>query len=156
VHVRDLFISENAFRKPDAEASDASWESARKAMDLAWEELQGGAVFDEAFVTKHSTDARRKAAGGDLGWLTLDNAQFAGLRDRALLLEKDALTEPFRTRHGFHILHVMDRKYAYSLEKAMETPNVRKRVLGKFVVFGKNAARQVERSRHDVKIHLSF
>jgi peptidyl-prolyl cis-trans isomerase C len=71
-------------------------------------QLKGGADFAELAKQK-STDPGGASDGGDLGYFTKD-AMVPEFADAAFKLEPGQLSEPVRTRFGWHIIKVEDRR----------------------------------------------
>jgi peptidyl-prolyl cis-trans isomerase C len=70
-------------------------------------ELQAGGDFAE-LATKYSQD-RGGAGGGDLGYFTRGQ-MVKPFEDAAFAMEKDKLSEPVETQHGWHIIKVDDKR----------------------------------------------
>ncbi|GAA6153840.1 peptidylprolyl isomerase [Pseudoteredinibacter isoporae] len=72
------------------------------------EELQGGADFAE-LAKNHSEDIGSMLSGGDLGWST--PGQFVPEFEATMkATEVGAISEPFRSQFGWHILKVDERR----------------------------------------------
>jgi peptidyl-prolyl cis-trans isomerase C len=72
-------------------------------------ELDKGADFVE-LAKKHSIDATRES-GGDLGWIDPENMLKPPFADALNALEKGTYsTKPVKTKFGFHIILVEDRR----------------------------------------------
>ncbi|MHC4755088.1 MAG: peptidylprolyl isomerase [Planctomycetota bacterium] len=99
-----------------------SWQSdegtAESMIRQAQEELQGGALF-ESIAAKHS-DCPDK--GGDLGYIT-KGQMVEEFEDVVFNLNPGQISDVFRTRFGFHIAKVYDRKASVtqSLEDVTES-----------------------------------
>lgn len=72
------------------------------------ERIREGESF-EYFARTHSDDPGSAAEGGDLGW-TRPGQLVGAFQDAMDQLEPGELSEPFRTRFGWHIVHVEDRR----------------------------------------------
>lgn len=86
-----------------------SEERARSMLsDFATKLRAGEADFAE-LAKAHSEDPGSKMNGGDLGW---SEAQVfvPAFRDTLLRLEPNAISDPFRTEHGWHIAQVLEKR----------------------------------------------
>jgi foldase protein PrsA len=72
-------------------------------------ELKNGADFAE-MAKKQSTDKVSGAEGGDLGYISGSDEMDSTFLAAALKLEKDEVSEPIKTKFGYHIIKVTDRK----------------------------------------------
>ncbi|MFW6346325.1 MAG: peptidylprolyl isomerase, partial [Halomonas sp.] len=83
-------------------------EDARKRLESFRERIREGESF--AFLARrHSDDAGAEANGGDLGWTT-PGELVPDFQERLDALEVGAVSEPFRTDYGWHIVRVEDRR----------------------------------------------
>ena len=87
--------------KVDDNRSD---EDARKEADRILAELTAGADFAELAIAS-SGDTGSAARGGDLG-LVKRGIMVKPFEDAAFALEKDQISEPVRSRFGYHIIQV--------------------------------------------------
>ena len=92
----------------DAEPGEK--QQAREKAEMIRQEIINGKDFAE-MARKHSKDANAPKSGGDLGYINkgymppeFDEAAFA--------LEKNMISELVETKHGFHIIKVVDKKPA--------------------------------------------
>ncbi|WHY88970.1 peptidylprolyl isomerase [Neobacillus novalis] len=72
-------------------------------------ELKNGADFAE-MAKKQSTDKVSGAEGGDLGYISGSDEMDSTFLAAALKLKKDEVSEPIKTKFGYHIIKVTDRK----------------------------------------------
>lgn len=72
--------------------------------------VTGEAVF-ESLAAASSEDERSKKSGGDLGWFTRDR-MLPDFIAAVESLEPGKISQPIRTRLGWHIVKVIDRKPA--------------------------------------------
>jgi hypothetical protein len=76
---------------------------------LNWyRQLQQGQSFH--FLAAYSfKDTLLANSGGDIGWVSLGDLEesFAGMAEK---LEKNEISPPFRTKWGYHIIQLLDRK----------------------------------------------
>jgi parvulin-like peptidyl-prolyl isomerase len=92
------------FRKADPRTFD----EAQKLADEVRAQLTAGADF-ETLAKKSSEDEGSAKKGGDLGWV--ERGQMVKPFEKvAFALEKGAISQPFRSDYGIHILQVMDRE----------------------------------------------
>ncbi len=89
--------------KVDDNRSD---EDARKEAERILGELNAGADFAE-LATASSEDTGSAAKGGDLG-LVKRGIMVKPFEDAAFALEKDQISEPVRSRFGYHIIQVTE------------------------------------------------
>jgi peptidyl-prolyl cis-trans isomerase D len=89
--------------KVDDNRSD---DDARQEAERILGELNAGADFAE-LATAHSEDTGSAAKGGDLG-LVKRGIMVKPFEDAAFSLEKDQISEPVRSRFGYHIIQVTD------------------------------------------------
>lgn len=85
--------------------------SAREAENLIkdlHERVLAGEDFT-ALAREHSDDPGSALLGGDLGWVRNETlvAEFAAQIDAS---EVNAISAPFKTRYGWHVLEVLDRR----------------------------------------------
>ena len=76
--------------------------------------IEGGDDFAE-LAKAHSADTMSAAEGGDLGWGSPGDLvpEFERVMDS---LEPGAISQPFRTQFGFHVVQVLDRREHDSTE----------------------------------------
>ncbi|PLS17525.1 peptidylprolyl isomerase [Bacillus sp. M6-12] len=70
--------------------------------------LDAGAKFED-LVKQYSTDEGSKAKGGDLDWFG-PGAMVPEFENAAYALEKNEISEPVQSEHGFHIIQLTDKK----------------------------------------------
>ena len=81
--------------------------SARDAQARRQDLVQGSYSF-EAVARAHSLDEKSKIAGGDLGYFSRE--EHPVLWDACRELVQNRLSNPVRTRYGYHIFEVLDRQ----------------------------------------------
>lgn len=91
------------------DADEEEWESAREQAESIAREAQGGADF-AALARRHSTDASADE-GGHLGRFGR-GAMVQAFEDTAFGLDAGEVSEPVRTRFGWHVIKVTDRREA--------------------------------------------
>lgn len=94
----------------EAKASDE--ESFKKAAAQAADvlkQIRGGASFAE-MAKKYSNDIGSASSGGDLGFLTRDDMMDPAFADAAFALNKNQVSEPVKTRYGYHLIQLLDVK----------------------------------------------
>lgn len=82
-------------------------------------ELESGKDFAEV-AKEYSTEPAAQSTGGELGWFG-KGAMVAEFQDAAFALEKNVISEPVESEHGFHIIEVTDKrtiKESYEDKKA--------------------------------------
>jgi len=80
--------------------------------------LDAGGDF-AALAKEHSADPGSKNDGGSLGWFK--QADMVGpFADAAFAAEKGTITEPVKTRFGFHIIKVEDKRDSVPLEEVRD------------------------------------
>lgn len=115
VHARHILI------KVDRDASDDKVEEARKkAAELAEKARQDDADFAE--LAKQHSEGPSSRKGGDLGFFTAKR-MVPPFSKAAFDLERGEVSDPVRTRFGFHVIKLVDRKDAHteSFEEARES-----------------------------------
>ena len=83
-------------------------DDARKLLSQLKQRVKQGEDFAK-LASEYSQDPGSKIKGGDLGWADPGTyvKQFEEVMDS---LKKNAISEPFRSQFGWHILQVMDRR----------------------------------------------
>lgn len=89
-------------------------DDARRRLQQLRMRIEGGDDFAE-LARAHSVDTMSAADGGDLGWVNPGDLvpEFENMMDS---LEPGAVSEPFPSQYGFHILQVLDRREHDSTE----------------------------------------
>jgi len=86
-----------------------SEEKAKTTLAKFVEDFKAGKADFGQFATENSEDPGSKLKGGDLGWA--DPALYVtAFRDTLAHLEKDEISAPFRTEHGWHVVQLLDRR----------------------------------------------
>lgn len=99
VRARHILITPNELLDDDA--------SYQKLLGV-YQQIRAGDDF-ATLATATSDDTVSAADGGDLGWMTAD-AFVPEFTEKLEALPVGELSEPFRTRFGWHILEVTDRR----------------------------------------------
>jgi peptidyl-prolyl cis-trans isomerase SurA len=83
-------------------------EQAKQKIDALYQQLKQGASFAQLAQT-NSDDPGSTAKGGDLGWVTAGQtvAEFERVMNQT---EDNAISKPFKTQFGWHILQVLAHK----------------------------------------------
>ena len=104
-------------------------ETARQRLDDAIERMQEGEEFGE-IAKLLSDDPGSVNDGGEMPWTTSDTfvPEFAEIVDA---LEPGVVSEPFRSRYGWHIVEVMDRRVYDNTEDLKELNCQNRLVSGK-------------------------
>ena len=98
-HARHILI------KTDADTTD---DEAREILQKLRAQLEQGADFAE-LAGEYSADPGSKDKGGDLGWAT--PGMFVPAFERVMnSLQIGQLSEPFKSKFGWHILQVIERR----------------------------------------------
>lgn len=96
--VSHIFLSRHIPKKPDRSAE----------MRAIQRELQKGTAFP-ALAARHSEDARSKAHGGDLGWLSAARMP-EDFMEQVEKLRVGEASGPVETKLGWHLLLVTERR----------------------------------------------
>jgi peptidyl-prolyl cis-trans isomerase D len=91
------------------DAAQDEVEQARQKIAEAAERLEQGAEF--AQVAGEVSEGPSAAEGGDLGWFGR-GSMVQAFEDAAFALQPGEISEPVRTRFGFHLIRVEDRREA--------------------------------------------
>lgn len=94
-------------------------EAAKAQMDDLYLALQRGEDFEE-LAKKASDDKGSSRRGGDLGWFGR-GAMVKPFEDAVFALEKGDITEPFRSRFGWHIAKLYDRRGMQPIDSVYAT-----------------------------------
>lgn len=100
VHVAHILIR----TKPNM--SEEERKAKHTTAQEAYSKIMSGADFTEV-AKNYSEDKISGKKGGDLGWLK-EGAVDAAFSEKAFSLEKGAVSEPFETPFGFHIVKLID------------------------------------------------
>jgi peptidyl-prolyl cis-trans isomerase SurA len=109
VHARHILISPNEILDDDA--------THQKMLGI-YDQIQGGADF-ATLATSTSEDTGSAADGGDLGWTTAD-IFVPEFSEQLNSLPVGTVSEPFRTRFGWHIVEVLERRAYDTTEEVKE------------------------------------
>jgi peptidyl-prolyl cis-trans isomerase SurA len=115
VHVRHILVTPN-------EIIDD--ETAKQRLDDAIERLAEGEEFDE-IAKLLSDDPGSANSGGDMGW-SGPGTFVPEFEEVVARMEIGVVSEPFRSRFGWHILEVLDRRVYDNTEDLKETNCVRR------------------------------
>ncbi|MCS7198272.1 MAG: peptidylprolyl isomerase [Candidatus Bipolaricaulota bacterium] len=92
----------------DENASEEQVAQAKKKIEGIKKELDKGADFAE-IAKKYSDDKSNAENGGDLGWFGR-GVMVKEFEDAAFALDIGKISEPVRTRYGFHLIKVEDKR----------------------------------------------
>ena len=109
VKVRHVLISlQGSESLQDQEKAKNSLEDYRKQI------LSKKATFSE-IAKKYSQDGGSKDNGGDLGWISADTMgpELKDFEAAVLKLKKGEISEPIKTKYGYHIAQASDRQSRY-------------------------------------------
>jgi peptidyl-prolyl cis-trans isomerase SurA len=108
-NVRHILVRPSEIRSPEATA---------ELIQEIKEQLDAGADFAE-LAREHSEDPASALNGGDLGWSTPD--AFVGQFGEVMsAIDIGAISDPFLTQYGWHILQVLDRREEDMSDEARE------------------------------------
>jgi len=82
---------------------------ATKILEI-YESLKSDSVLFEDLVKQYSDDTESKDEGGDLGWFPVDEFQIKEFKTAVKKLKPGEISEPFKTKFGYHILKLIDRR----------------------------------------------
>ena len=118
--IDDQTLVRHILLKPSAIRTE---EQTRTAIEDLRQRIVDGASFAELAI-EHSEDPGSALAGGDLGWSTAD--QFVREFQEAMAgTDVDALSPPFRSEFGWHILEVQGRRQQDASDEARRDYAVR-------------------------------
>lgn len=100
VHVAHILFRTNS------KMSDTEKKAKLTAAQEAYSKLQSGKDFAEIALA-YSEDKISGKKGGDLGWLK-QGAIDSTFSDKAFALKKGAISDPFETAFGYHIVKLLD------------------------------------------------
>jgi peptidyl-prolyl cis-trans isomerase SurA len=103
IHARHIIV----LCKPDAPAAEVE-ATHQKALELM-KEARGGADFAE--LAKKNSQGAGASSGGDLGWFRRGTLA-AEFENVAFALKKGEVSEPVRTKFGWHVIKVEDTRQA--------------------------------------------
>ncbi|WP_338668533.1 SurA N-terminal domain-containing protein [Pseudodesulfovibrio methanolicus] len=101
IHARHILV---AVKDSDSEAAK---KKAKERIDKIYQEAKAGADF--AKLAKDNSDGPSAPNGGDLGWFG-KGAMVPDFEKAAFALNKGEVSEPVKTRFGWHVIKVEDKK----------------------------------------------
>jgi peptidyl-prolyl cis-trans isomerase D len=101
IHARHILVT---VKESDSEADR---QKAKERIDKLYKEARAGADF--AKLAKDNSDGPSAPNGGDLGWFGR-GAMVPDFEQAAFALDKGEVSEPVKTRFGWHIIKVEDKK----------------------------------------------
>jgi peptidyl-prolyl cis-trans isomerase D len=119
VHARHILFS------IEEGAGEKAVEEARERAMNTIEELRRGADF--AALARERSDGPSASRGGDLGWFTAER-MVEPFSEAAFSLEPGEISQPVRTRFGFHVIKVLETRPAESRTLEEAAPEIRKRL----------------------------
>ncbi|MFQ5863748.1 MAG: peptidylprolyl isomerase [bacterium] len=78
-------------------------------------QIENGEATFEELVQKYSNDESTVAKGGDLGWFQVDQFQIESFRKAILGLEVGEISDPVKTKFGYHLIRLDARRPARKL-----------------------------------------
>ena len=109
----DQVLSRHILIRPNAVRSDAQVEQDLAALRTR---IVNGDDFAE-LARAHSEDPGSANKGGELGWMS-PSAFVPKFREVSETLELNAISQPFKSRYGWHILQVLDKREHDNSEEA--------------------------------------
>ena len=86
----------------------AALNQARVRLEQLRERIENGESFTE-LAAAHSDDKGSASSGGDLGWVS-PGVMVREFEEQMDQLQPDQISEPFRSRFGWHIVQVLERR----------------------------------------------
>ncbi len=108
IHTRHVLFQVD--KSPDDEQ-----ETIRRLERLREKILAGDPPFGDA-VTEFSKDKDSSSKGGDLGWFELEAFQIPAFKDAVEGLVPGDISAPVKTRFGYHLIRVDDRRQERQLD----------------------------------------
>ena len=124
---------------------------ARKELQKILDKLKKDGDFAELART-HSQDSLGNR-GGDLGFFTKDR-MFGPFSKLAFKLEVGEVSEIFRTKHGYQILKVTDKKIGKEGTLESEKENIRKLLIDRAIKTKSHPYLEALRKQADIKIYF--
>lgn len=78
-------------------------------------QIQNGEVTFEELAKKYSKDESTASKGGDLGWFQVDQLQIESFKNAILGLREGEISDPVKTKFGYHLIRLDARKSARKL-----------------------------------------
>ena len=103
IHARHILI------EADEGADDEAAETARERAEEIYEEVTGGADFEE--MAREHSEGPTGPRGGDLGFFPEDR-MVPEFSEVAFSMEPGEISEPVRTQFGYHVIEVVDTRDA--------------------------------------------
>ncbi len=135
----------------DPKAGSAGDRKARKQLQKIVDKLKKGGDFAE-LAQMHSQDSLGKR-GGDLGFFTKDR-MFGPFSKLAFKLKVGQVSEIFRTKHGYQILKVTDKKAGKKGTLESERENIRKLLTDRAIRTKSHPYLEALRKKADIKIYF--
>lgn len=110
-------------------------------------------TFAEA-AEKHSDDETTASAGGDLGWFELDQFQMDAFRQAVSALKPGEISEPVKTRFGYHLVKLHERQEARKLHLQEDWQQVKQMALN--MKRQREFQKWVERIKQDFYIEVKI
>lgn len=120
--------------------------AARDKIQKLADKIKSGADF--SMVAKESSQDSLAKKGGDLGLFSKDTRMPAEFKKRAFSMEPGSVSDIFKTRHGFHLMKVTEKKPGGlspfenekdRIEKTLRHMEIKKRMPGYVQALRKNA-----------------
>jgi peptidyl-prolyl cis-trans isomerase SurA len=96
-----------------------SEERAKTMLEEFREQILAGEADFAELAKEHSADPGSALKGGELGWSD-PSVYVPAFKDALENLEKDQISQPFRSSHGWHIVQLLDRRIGDVTDKVQE------------------------------------
>jgi len=93
-----------------------SEERAKSMLEQFIKDIESGKATIEELAKKHSDDAGSAIKGGELGWND-PSIYVPAFKITLASLEKDELSKPFKTSHGWHIVKLLGNRQVDATDK---------------------------------------
>jgi len=93
-----------------------SEERAKSMLEQFIKDIESGKTTIEELAKKHSDDAGSAIKGGELGWND-PSIYVPAFKSTLASLEKDELSKPFKTSHGWHIVKLLGNRQVDATDK---------------------------------------
>ena len=114
----DLQVAHILIRPRDK--SEAEWAAARQTIDSLESEIASGADFG-SLAQEYSQDPGTARKSGDLGYISFASPLVEPFKNAAFDLEQvGEVSEPVRTRFGFHLIKLLDRREPPTLKESYD------------------------------------
>ncbi|MFQ5649475.1 MAG: peptidylprolyl isomerase [bacterium] len=102
IHTRHILFRVDT--SPEDETRTVEW------LRVLRQQIRAGELTFEAAVEKHSKDQDSSSKHGDLGWFELEAFQIPAFKTAVVGLNPGDISEPIKTRFGYHLIQVQERR----------------------------------------------